>query len=175
MARAEAVEDGKQKPRTKKGCCLVPLVCFVLGAAMIYAAFVLGRAYEQKGGGKLTLDELKTMLRDSNEEIRKAAVEKLKDLGVDPGEKVPELTERLKDTSEAVRAKAAEALGELGPKAEEAVPALKEALRDGAETVRKAARAALDRIQEELKTEAKSVSAAKSEAKSEATDAEKSE
>lgn len=175
MARAEAAEDGKQKPRSRKGCCLVPLVCFVLGAAMIYVAFVLGRAYEQKGGGKLTLDELKTMLQDSNEEIRKAAVDKLKDLGVDTDQKVPALTDRLKDTSEAVREKAAEALGELGPKAEEAVPALKDALRDGAETVRKAARQALDRIQEEWKTEAKSESAAKSEAKSEAAGAAQSE
>lgn len=173
MARAEAAES--ERPRPKKGCCLVPLVCFVLGAAIVYVAFVLGRAYEQKGGGKLTFDELKTMLQDSNEEIRKAAVDKLKDLGVDPDQKVPALTDRLKDTSEAVRAKAAEALGELGPKAEEAVPALKEALRDGAETVRKAAREALDRIQEELKTESKSESAAKSGAKTEAVEPAKSE
>ncbi|MCK6474171.1 MAG: HEAT repeat domain-containing protein [Planctomycetes bacterium] len=173
MARAETAET--ERPRPRKGCCLVPLVCFVLGAAIVYVAFVLGRAYEQKGGGKLTLDELKAMLDDSNEEIRKAAVEKLKDLGVDTDKKIPALTESLKDTSEAVRAKAAEALGELGPKAKEAVPALKEALRDGAETVRKAAREALDRIQDELKTEAKSESAEKSEAKIEAPDAAKSE
>lgn len=173
MARAEAAET--ERPRPKKGCCLVPLVCFLLGAGMIYAAFVLGRAYEQKGGGKLTFDELKTMLQDSNEEIRKAAVEKLKDLGIDTGEKVPALTERLKDTSEAVRAKAAEALGELGPKAEEAIPALKEALRDGAEAVRKAAGEALDRIRQDPKTGATSGSAAKSEPKSEAAGTSKSE
>ncbi len=129
--------------------CLGGIIFFILGGAMIFLAFALGRAWEAKPADqpRLTVDDLKQQLRATEADARRLAAEALGLKGEAAADAVEDLTGGLKDESADVRKAAAEALGRIGPRAKAAVPELKALLRDGSAELRSAAEEALKRIE----------------------------
>lgn len=148
-------ERAKPKPSATKGAaragcsCMGAAVFLALGAATVFVAFALGRAYERKPSDRqtITVDELRDALKDTGVEARRRAIEALGERGPEAEKAAKDLGELLGDKSEEVRKAAAEALEKIGPQAREAVPQLRKALEDGAEEVRDAARRALEKIE----------------------------
>jgi HEAT repeat protein/beta-lactamase regulating signal transducer with metallopeptidase domain len=108
------------------------------------------------GGGRerdtnnIAVPALIVALKDSDVEVRRAAVNSLCNL--DDPRAVPGLIDALKDSDAEVRAGAARALGSLEDK--RAVPGLVAALKDGNKDVREAALSALHSMPEEVPDEA---------------------
>lgn len=86
---------------------------------------------------------LTELLRDSDSEVRQAAVKALGMLGEYAKDQAPRLGELLRDQNPYVRQAAIRALGSLGITAKELVPLLRDLLRDPASDVREAAAEAL--------------------------------
>ncbi|GMV79919.1 MAG: hypothetical protein AMXMBFR7_11030 [Planctomycetota bacterium] len=129
--------------------CLGGIIFFILGGAMIFLAFALGRAWEAKPADqpRLTVDDLKQQLRATEADARRMAAEALGLKGEAAADAVEDLVGGLKDDSADVRKAAAEALGRIGPRAKAAIPQLKTMLREGSAELRAAAEEALQRIE----------------------------